>query len=84
MPACGTTPNFLRPLPTRSGGEIVQELTQIGESPRQRRTWLQSTRDAAVGLASLIGRTREQILQAIGEPAHTTALPASSDARPGT
>lgn len=44
--------------------------------------WLQSRRDTA-GLASLIGRTRAQILQSISEPAHTTALARQLGRSPG-
>jgi DNA-binding transcriptional ArsR family regulator len=45
--------------------------------------WFRTSSDRATALPSLIGRTRNQILQAIDEPMHTTALSLQLGRSPG-
>jgi DNA-binding transcriptional ArsR family regulator len=45
--------------------------------------WFSASSDRDGGLASLIGRTRAEILEALHEPTHTTALARQMDRSPG-
>jgi DNA-binding transcriptional ArsR family regulator len=45
--------------------------------------WFRSSSDRTAGLRSLIGGTRAQILEAIDEPMHTTALALQLGRSPG-
>jgi DNA-binding transcriptional ArsR family regulator len=45
--------------------------------------WFRSSSDGTAGVPSLIGRTRNQILEAIDEPIHTTALALQLGRSPG-
>ena len=45
--------------------------------------WFRSSNDCNAGVPNLIGRTRDQILRAIDEPIHTTALARQLGRSPG-
>jgi DNA-binding transcriptional ArsR family regulator len=74
---------FIWPRAARIGGSPGGPLSVRYPARGCGALWFTGSSDPEHGLASLIGRTRAEILEALHEPTHTTALARQLDRSPG-
>jgi DNA-binding transcriptional ArsR family regulator len=74
---------FIWPRAARVGGSPGGPLSVCYPARGCGALWFSESSDAERGLASLIGRTRAEILEALEEPTHTTALARQLARSPG-
>ena len=74
---------FIWPRAARVGGSPRGPLSVRYPARGCGALWFSGSSDPDRGLASLIGRTRAEILEALQEPTHTTALARQLDRSPG-
>jgi DNA-binding transcriptional ArsR family regulator len=74
---------FIWPRVARVGGSPGGPLAACHPARGCGALWFSASSDRDGGLASLIGRTRAEILEALHEPTHTTALARQLNRSPG-